>query len=157
LLTICILNISIPNSGYEHYLHPIIWESIEVRVIDGDTLKLDGKSIRLQGIDAPELKQKCNLGAEEVYCGEQAHIELERLVFGKKVGGTDEGIDKYRRQLSYCYVNGNSINRAMVKTGHARSYRNYDLLFIFDEIYAFFHQAGLWVGGFEEPWLLRKK
>lgn len=30
-----------------------------VKVIDGDTLVLDGKRIRLVGIDAPELRQVC--------------------------------------------------------------------------------------------------
>ena len=33
--------------------------SPHVRVIDGDTLHVDGKKIRLTGIDAPELHQTC--------------------------------------------------------------------------------------------------
>ena len=28
-------------------------------VIDGDTIKINAKKIRLEGIDAPEAKQKC--------------------------------------------------------------------------------------------------
>ena len=29
------------------------------RIIDGDTLQIDSYKIRLEGIDAPEIKQKC--------------------------------------------------------------------------------------------------
>ena len=29
------------------------------RIIDGDTIELAGKKIRLHGIDAPEAKQRC--------------------------------------------------------------------------------------------------
>ena len=33
--------------------------SDNIRVIDGDTIVLDGKKVRLKGIDAPEMKQEC--------------------------------------------------------------------------------------------------
>ena len=29
------------------------------KIIDGDTIKIDNKKIRLHGIDAPEIKQLC--------------------------------------------------------------------------------------------------
>ena len=35
-------------------------KSIEVKVIDGDTIHLNGEKIRFTGIDTPELKQNCN-------------------------------------------------------------------------------------------------
>ena len=34
-------------------------EKTEVRVIDGDSIEINNKKIRLFGIDAPELKQEC--------------------------------------------------------------------------------------------------
>ena len=40
---------------------PALAEDItgKVRVIDGDTLKVDGKRVRFFGIDARELRQTC--------------------------------------------------------------------------------------------------
>lgn len=35
------------------------------RILDGDTLDLDGQRIRLYGIDAPEREQTCRHGARE--------------------------------------------------------------------------------------------
>ena len=157
LATVAIVLLTLLAEWYEHYLHPTAWESSDVRVIDGDTIVLANKRIRLQGIDAPELKQQCQTNITKVSCGQQARAELETIVSDNKVSCTDEGQDKYHRQLSYCYVNGNSINRVMVKTGYARSYRHYDLLFIFDELYALTHKNGLWADGFEEPWAWRCK
>ena len=44
-------------------------KSQELKVIDGDTIHLNGKKIRFTGIDTPELKQTCiNQGSKD-YCG----------------------------------------------------------------------------------------
>jgi len=40
-----------------------------VRVVDGDGLKIGNQSIRLWGIDAPELDQTCELDGRTVPCG----------------------------------------------------------------------------------------
>ena len=40
-----------------------------LRVIDGDTIVLNGEKIRFSGIDAPELKQTCMNGDQKVFCG----------------------------------------------------------------------------------------
>lgn len=160
LFTVVIVLLSLAAEWYEHYLHPIAWQSSDVKVIDGDTIKISGINIRLQGIDTPELKQVCyeevNGKMQNVLCGRQALSELQNIVLDKVVECTNEGQDKYKRQLSYCYVEGISINRTMVKAGYARSYRYYDLLFIFDELYAMINKNGLWANSFEEPWEWRK-
>ena len=36
-------------------------KSYEIKIIDGDTIHLNGEKIRFSGIDTPELKQTCNL------------------------------------------------------------------------------------------------
>jgi endonuclease YncB( thermonuclease family) len=33
--------------------------SSEIKIIDGDTIHIDGEKIRFSGIDTPELKQTC--------------------------------------------------------------------------------------------------
>ena len=35
-------------------------KSYEIKVVDGDTIHLNGKKIRFSGIDTPELKQTCS-------------------------------------------------------------------------------------------------
>ena len=51
-----------------------------VRVIDGDTLELDGEIIQLYGIDAPELGQLCDDDGKPWPCGVEAALALRKLV-----------------------------------------------------------------------------
>ena len=52
-----------------------------VDVIDGDTIKIDGVNIRLFGIDAPELKQKCKDNKNiEWDCGKCARAFLQGML-----------------------------------------------------------------------------
>ncbi len=41
-------------------------------VIDGDTIEVHGKRIRLHGIDAPESRQLCRLDDKSWQCGKDA-------------------------------------------------------------------------------------
>ncbi|KAK9909887.1 hypothetical protein WJX75_009002 [Coccomyxa subellipsoidea] len=51
------------------------------KVIDGDTLSVGGRVVRLAGIDAPEREQTCRRSSGRLYlCGEEASQALERLV-----------------------------------------------------------------------------
>jgi endonuclease YncB( thermonuclease family) len=39
-------------------------------IVDGDTLRIDGRTVRLQGIDAPETRQTCtDRSGQEWPCG----------------------------------------------------------------------------------------
>ena len=40
-----------------------------LRVVDGDTIVLNGEKIRFSGIDTPELKQTCLKDDQKVPCG----------------------------------------------------------------------------------------
>ena len=55
------------------------FKSIEVKVIDGDTIHLNGEKIRFTGIDTPELKQTCNKDNKIIPCG----IEARQLLIDK--------------------------------------------------------------------------
>ena len=56
--------------------------SQEIKIIDGDTIKIDGETIRFSGIDTPETiyfkkyKQLCYLNRKKNYCGEISKVKL---------------------------------------------------------------------------------
>jgi endonuclease YncB( thermonuclease family) len=52
-----------------------------LRVVDGDTIVLNGEKIRFTGIDTPELKQTCLKDDQEVACGMTA-----KMLLVKKIG-----------------------------------------------------------------------
>jgi len=52
----------------------------EIVVVDGDTLEVDGRVLRLYGIDAPELGQTCLDKSKRWRCGLQAAVELRSLL-----------------------------------------------------------------------------
>ncbi|MEH6727511.1 MAG: thermonuclease family protein, partial [Hyphomicrobiales bacterium] len=58
------------------------WEPLEssVRVVDGDSLAIGQKRLRLVGIDAPELQQTCLRDGKAVQCGLMAKQHLAALV-----------------------------------------------------------------------------
>ena len=44
-------------------------KSQDVKIIDGDTIRINGEKIRFSGIDAPELKQTCSIDGIKNLCG----------------------------------------------------------------------------------------
>ncbi len=155
---ICLSIILVVQYYIGHEIHERKFISTQVKVIDGDTIVLGEFRIRLQGIDAPELAQECrDKQSMQLYkCGEVAKEYLIKLTTLQEVACTDEGMDKYKRQLSYCYVGDININREMVKTGNALAYSKYDLFFVKEEIQARWNKAGVWGSEFEKPETFRK-
>ncbi|MDO9418983.1 thermonuclease family protein [Pararhizobium sp.] len=118
-----------------------------VRVVDGDTLVLSGQSVRLAGIDAPELHQTCLRGNESWPCGREALGHLEALAAAGPVTCTTRGEDKYGRLLGVCRAGGLDLNAAMVSAGLAVAFGDY----VREEAAARQASAGLWAGTFDLP------
>ena len=51
-----------------------------VRVIDGDTVEIDGRLVQIYGVDAPELGQICMNNDSPWYCGLSAAFDLRKLI-----------------------------------------------------------------------------
>lgn len=118
------------------------------KIIDGDSLILDGRELRLLGIDAPEYRQSCTFKNGNNYaCGKQSRAYLAKLVSSGKLNCTGSQEDKYQRLLANCYVRDLDINATMVKEGWAVSFGDYER----EEADARNNQAGVWQGGFESP------
>lgn len=127
-------------------------------VIDGDTLEIGGTHIRLEGIDAPESDQSCkDARGADWPCGRQASRYLSQLSAGADVACDSTGLDKYGRMLAICYANGVEMNAEMVRSGFARAFVKYSMLYVNDEQAASQAGIGIWQGAAETPWDYRHK
>ena len=125
------------------------------KVIDGDTIKIAGRSIRLSGIDAPEIGQTCFKDDVEWTCGPMAAVGLQSLIDGQEVRCEVSGRDRYRRLLAVCEAEGRgNLNEMMVRIGWALNYRG---PYAEQEQQARKERIGLWVGRFTPPWKWREK
>lgn len=89
-------------------------------VIDGDSIRVGGKEIRLAGLDAPEYDQKVvNYSREVLPFGQMVKSELIRKIGGKHVTVEFNGVCKYGRTLGTVYLNGVNINGWLVREGLA--------------------------------------
>ncbi|HJU33399.1 MAG TPA: thermonuclease family protein [Hyphomicrobiaceae bacterium] len=116
-------------------------------VIDGDSLQVAGREVRLVGIDAPEGRQTCRRDGVDWNCGNAARIELRRLIGNRRVTCRYRERDRYDRLLALCEANGRSLNAAMVSAGYAVD----DGQFANEEAGARAERRGLWAGDFERP------
>jgi endonuclease YncB( thermonuclease family) len=130
--------------------------SQDIKITDGDTIKIDGEKIRFSGIDTPELKQTCIKDRVKNSCGIKAKQILIDKISNNKVNCITEGKDQYKRTLAECFVNSESLSSYLVKSGYAFAYRKYSKKFIKDEDYARMKKIGMWSMKFEYPWEYRK-
>ena len=127
-----------------------------LKVIDGDTIVLNGEKIRFSGIDSPELKQTCIKGDKKVFCGRLAKNFLIKKINNNTPQCISEGKDVYKRTLAECFVNGKSLSKFLVRSGYAFAYRKYSTKFIEDEDFAKANKLGMWAMKFQYPWDFRK-
>ena len=127
-----------------------------LRVVDGDTIVLNGEKIRFSGIDTPELKQTCLKDGQKVPCGMNAKSLLAEKIGDTTVECIREGKDAYKRTLAECFVDGESLSKFLVRSGYAFAYRKYSTKFIKDEEFAKANKLGMWAMTFQYPWDYRK-
>lgn len=121
------------------------------RVVDGDSLSVAGVSVRLFGIDAPELKQSCTRDGAPWACGEQAKAELQSLVEGKEVRCDRQTTDTFGRAVSICYADGEDIGMVMVQYGWAVAFTRYSPKYEGQQAQAKTARLGIWGSEFELP------
>jgi len=127
-----------------------------LKIVDGDTINLNGEKIRFTGIDTPELKQTCIKDGVKDACGITAKQILINKIGSNKVECISEGKDRYKRTLAECFVNNESLSSYLVRSGYAFAYRKYSKKFILDEDYAKTNKLGMWAMTFQYPWDFRK-
>jgi len=96
-------------------------------IVDGDTIKILGVSLRLSAIDTPEPDQICtDENGSPWNCGKAATRALAGLLNRGEVLCSGDKKDRYKRLLVFCTVNGINANQWMVSKGWAFAFIKYD-------------------------------
>ncbi len=136
------------------------------KIIDGDTIKINSKKIRLHGIDAPEKKQTCKkpyliIGifsyTKSYSCGQVSTDKLIKKINNQIIKCKIKNVDRYNRLIGECYKRNENLNAWLVSNGYAVAYRKYSKKYIPDEKNAKNNNLGIWQGKFEMPWNFRRK
>ena len=126
------------------------------RVVDGDTLDVAGVRVRLHGIDAPEIAQRCRTGGGFRPCGREAARALAGRIGGRPVACEERDRDVYGRVVAVCTVAGLDLNEWMVAEGWAFAYRRYSGDYVGAESRARAARRGIWRGEVVAPWEWRR-
>ncbi len=125
------------------------------QIVDGDTFKIDDKTIHLFGIDAPDIEQQCRIYQLEWPCGQRSIVTLERLIAQKPVrcelvDTGSQNDDKLVHANCYNYENVN-LNSAMIGSGMALPLLSQSQRYATAGRYAKIKRLGLWSGRFIPP------
>ena len=122
----------------------------QVRVIDADTVDIDGMRYRLFGIDAPEMNQTCRTWGRTWDCGAAATEALMSRAEGISCEGSST--DRYGRMLGVCSSGGKDLNAWLVAQGWALAYRQFAEDYVGWEEQARSNRRGIHSGEYIEPW-----
>ncbi|KAG2425381.1 hypothetical protein HXX76_013795 [Chlamydomonas incerta] len=130
----------------------------QARVVDGDTLVINGERIRLYGVDAPESAQQCKDAKGAPYaCGLVSKDALDKKIGKAPVACEVKDKDQYGRNVSVCRLGSEDLNGWLVNNGYAVSYRQYSKDYIPAEDAAHAARKGIWAGEFQVPSEWRKQ
>ena len=126
----------------------------QVRVIDADTVDVDGVRYRLHGIDAPEARQSCRAWGRTWDCGAAATEALMSRAEGMSCTGSGTGA--FGRTIGICSAGGRDLNAWLVANGWALAYRQFSEDYVGEEGEARSNGRGIHRGQFIEPWNWRR-
>jgi len=97
-----------------------IWtQASNAIVIDGDTLEIEGQIIKLRGIDAPEIGQKCSHKGHLWSCGMNAALDLRKMLFMSRMASMHCWVFSKNSlwQNATCYLNDRDIAATLLTAG----------------------------------------
>ena len=141
--------------GFNPMDYPAIYGS--ARVLNADTLVIQGYSLVLFGIDAPEPKQTCADGRGRSYnCGQQAANWLKSWIKDNEIECHVLDQDKQGKLLGTCNYGPYDLGAALVNAGWAVANTAVTDIYYPYEMQAQKARRGLWQGKFYKPWDWRR-
>jgi len=123
------------------------------KIREADLVQIGNSRIRLSGIDAPSADQLClNTKGERWTCGVAARDELIKHTEGKSWTCHLGQTDRRGRALARCEVDGQDIQKWLVRSGWALAFNRFSHDYDADEKEAREAKAGMWQGAFIAPW-----
>lgn len=123
------------------------------KVIDGNTIEIAGRHIRLFGVRAPERGATCAQGAVSWPCGVNAEFALARMIGSNWVACVERG-GETAGVVAECHAAGRAgpdIGAWMVEQGWARAGTGAPEVYVRLEARARAAGKGIWRGGFVPP------
>ena len=145
-----VLATAVPGDLLGSAPHERLWTAgaAAVRVVDGDTLRLDDRILRLDGLTVPDRGQARCPGSPGEDCAAGAAEALARLLEGKALECRIRGQDRHGRALGLCQAAGIALNAALVGAGWALAE---DRSLALQEATARQQGLGLWAPGVTRP------
>lgn len=88
----------------------------QVRVVDGDTIRVGAERVRIFGLDCAELGDAG---------GREAKRALERMIAGRSVRLERIERDRYGRTVAKVFAGGLDVTCSMIRAGACREYERY--------------------------------
>lgn len=130
-------------------------------VVDGDTIRIGRDLLRLQGIDAPELRQQCMRNGAPYSCGQESKRALRDMVGRGRVRCEYRDWNPARlaqqeaRAVVQCTVHQVDIGDWMVSRGFAVPY--FTSTYRSVGMQACRRGTGIWTGAFTRPSSYRRR
>lgn len=135
------------------------WSALagDVTVVDGETLRLGDRTLRLSGLKAPDRGEICRRADGRAFdCGAAAADALARLVAGQALSCQVRGRDAFGRGLARCDAGAADVNAALVAGGFALAYGSMRPDLRSQEQEARAASRGLWSAGLPDGWRARR-
>ena len=129
----------------------------DITVVDGETLRLGDRTLRLKGLDAPGRGETCrNAGGVAFDCAAASAQALARLVNGRSIACEIQGRDSFGRGLGRCAAGGLDVNQELIAAGFAIAAPGSRGALASAEAEARQAGRGLWSSGAPEAWRSRR-
>jgi hypothetical protein len=89
------------------------------KVIDANTLTIDGRPIVLYGILPIGPSRHCKVGRSELPCGPMAAAELGRIISGRPITCEVLQQDEWGRDIAQCFLDEQDLAGALIQLGLA--------------------------------------